>query len=90
MTPGPIVARHFETGRWIGLEVEGDRIASVEPFNGPALPTDEDLWIAPAFWDLQVNGRLGVSFSSPELTVDQVGAIVEGKARSARAGFARR
>ena len=30
----------------------------------------------PAFWDIQINGRWGHSFSSPELTVEQVAAIV--------------
>lgn len=36
-----------------------------------------DLWVAPAFWDIQLNGRGGHSFSSPELTVEQTVAIVQ-------------
>ena len=39
--------------------------------NGPG-----DDWVAPAFWDIQFNGRWGHSFSSPDLTVEQVVAIV--------------
>ena len=39
-----------------------------------------DLWAAPAFWDIQINGRWGHSFSSPELTVEQVAEIVRAQA----------
>jgi N-acetylglucosamine-6-phosphate deacetylase len=36
--------------------------------------------IAPAFWDLQTNGRWGVSFSDDSITVEQVGEIVRAHA----------
>jgi N-acetylglucosamine-6-phosphate deacetylase len=75
-----MIARHYETGGWIEVAIQGDRIASVEPVDGPAEPLDADDWVAPAFWDLQTNGRLGVSFSDPTLTVEQVAAIVRGQA----------
>jgi len=71
-----LVARHFETTRWVALTIEGGRIASVDPSDGPGAISDADDWIAPAFWDLQINGRWGVSFSSPELTAGQVARIV--------------
>ena len=39
-----------------------------------------DDWVAPAFWDIQINGRWGHSFSSPDLTVEQVAEIVRAQA----------
>ena len=51
-------------------------IADVRQAVGPADTTSGDDWVCPAFWDIQINGRWGHSFSSPELTVEQVVAIV--------------
>lgn len=75
------VARHFETGQWISVRVEGPAIAAVEPLpsDGRA-PSEDDLWVAPAFWDIQTNGRWGISFSDASLTVDQVATIVRANA----------
>ena len=44
------------------------------------VPGPEGLWVAPAFWDLQSNGRWGVSFSDDSLTIDQVADIVHAHA----------
>ena len=72
-----IVARHFEDGRPIRLVTDGPTIVEV----GPAEEAGADLdWIAPAFWDIQTNGRWGISFSDPDLTVEQVAAIVRAQA----------
>ena len=75
-----MIARHHETGRWVEISLRGDRIASVSPCDGPDEVRDVDDWVAPAFWDLQMNGRWGVSFSQPSLTVEQVAAIVRAQA----------
>jgi N-acetylglucosamine-6-phosphate deacetylase len=69
-------ARHCLDGRWIELEVAGGRITSVAPTAGASSIRPEDDWVAPAFWDIQTNGRWGHSFSSPELTEEQVAEIV--------------
>jgi len=71
-----IPARDWETSNWVQVEVDGDRIRSVEPADGPAAVGADDPFIAPAFWDIQTNGRWGHSFSSPDLTVEQVVSIV--------------
>jgi N-acetylglucosamine-6-phosphate deacetylase len=73
-------ARHYVDSRWSELAIRGDRIAEVRPVDGPVAISPEDDWIAPAFWDIQTNGRWGHSFSSPDLTVDQVAAIVRAQA----------
>lgn len=74
------IARHFRTGRWIRVRVEGPTIASVGPAAGPEELGPEDDWIAPAFWDIQSNGRFGVSFADPTLTIEQVVEIVRAQA----------
>src|SRR4051794_16760215 len=74
------VARHYRTGQWVRLSIEGASIAAVEPADGPAEIGEGDDWIAPAFWDIQTNGRWGISFSDPTLTVDQVVEVVRAQA----------
>jgi N-acetylglucosamine-6-phosphate deacetylase len=75
-----MIARHFATSRWVEVILEADRIASVRPADGPAAIRDSDDWLGPAFWDIQTNGRWGISFSDPALTVEQVVAIVRAQA----------
>jgi N-acetylglucosamine-6-phosphate deacetylase len=75
-----MIARHFATSRWVEVTLEADRILSVSPSDGPDALSEADDWLAPAFWDLQTNGRWGSSFSDPGLTVDQVVAIVQAQA----------
>ena len=55
------------------VEVEGEKIAAVR--DGPAPEQalgGEDVWIAPAVFDVQVNGVGGISYKAEDLTVDQV------------------
>jgi N-acetylglucosamine-6-phosphate deacetylase len=75
-----IVARDFRTSRWIEIEIRDARIDAIRPGHGPAELSAGDDWIAPAFWDIQLNGRWGHSFSSPEITVGQVARIVRAQA----------
>ena len=49
---------------------------AIRPIDGRRALEPEDDWVAPAFWDIQLNGRWGHSFSSPDLTIDQVASIV--------------
>jgi N-acetylglucosamine-6-phosphate deacetylase len=72
-----IVARDYRDSRWIELDVRNEIIAAVQPSDNAAPLDADDEWVAPAFWDVQLNGRWGHSFSSPDLTVDQVAAIVQ-------------
>jgi N-acetylglucosamine-6-phosphate deacetylase len=74
--PDMIAARHFETGEWIGIEVDGGMIRAVRSIAPLSTPDAPELWVAPAFYDIQTNGRWGHSYASPELTIDQVEEIV--------------
>jgi len=71
-----LLARDWETSNWIRVELSGQSIHAVEPREGPAAVEVDDPFVAPAFWDIQTNGRWGHSFSSPDLTVEQVVSIV--------------
>lgn len=70
-----LVARHIESGRWVRVVASVGTIEAVEPAGGPEGVGPEDDWVAPAFVDIQNNGRRGVSFSDETLTVEQVAAI---------------
>lgn len=64
-------ARHYATGQPILLTTDHGLIQSMVPAPEGNLP-----WIAPAFFDLQINGGDGLSFNSPRLTTAQVGHVV--------------
>ncbi|HMF12461.1 MAG TPA: N-acetylglucosamine-6-phosphate deacetylase, partial [Gemmataceae bacterium] len=71
-----IRARHYATGDHLDLTCEEGVIQSV----GPSSPCVADLkadWMAPAFFDLQINGCHGKAFSSPGLTVEDVQCVVD-------------
>ena len=75
-----IVARDYQSSSWIELELRGELIEAIRPASAPDRPGPDDPWVAPAFWDIQINGRAGVSFSSPNLSIEQAAAIVRDQA----------
>ncbi len=79
-------ARHYATGERIDVRYEAGTIVSISPA-GESPADHEAGWVAPAFFDLQVNGCLGFSFNSPALTTEQVGRIVAECRRHGIAGL---
>ncbi|MDB5352928.1 MAG: N-acetylglucosamine-6-phosphate deacetylase [Planctomycetota bacterium] len=75
-----ITARDYQTGRWLGIDIDGSVFGDVASCEGPEAFHDLDPWIAPALWDLQTNGRWGGSFSDGRLSVEQVARIVRAQA----------
>lgn len=69
-------ARHYATGEPIDLRHERGTVLDVSPA-GTGRADLEAGWVAPALFDLQINGCLGISFNSPTLTVEQVRTVVE-------------
>jgi N-acetylglucosamine-6-phosphate deacetylase len=70
-----IQARHYATGERVELTCERGTIISL----GPPSREPPDLqagWVAPALFDLQINGCDGHSFNSERLTVDAVRHVV--------------
>jgi N-acetylglucosamine-6-phosphate deacetylase len=69
-----ILARHYATGQSIELTIDGGRIIGVTEQVGA---DSADLWVAPSFFDIQVNGSHGVSFNSEQLTTDEIHRVAE-------------
>ena len=67
-----IHARHYVTGKSIAVTIESGRIQAI--VDSDQNPTR---WVAPAFFDPQINGCLGISFNSPKLTPEQVQTVAE-------------
>jgi N-acetylglucosamine-6-phosphate deacetylase len=63
--------QNVSTGEQILLEFD-----SVIQHVDPVLGAKEDLWIAPGFIDLQVNGFAGVDYNSPESTHEEIARSV--------------
>lgn len=77
-------ARHFQSGRWVRGTVAGAFLSEWDHDpDAPAAdesPADAHDWVAPAFWDIQTNGRAGVSYSDPTVTAGQVAEVVRAQA----------
>jgi N-acetylglucosamine-6-phosphate deacetylase len=79
----PLLARHYATRQPLAITVADGRIASVAPTaDDPALP-----WIAPSFFDIQINGCLGRGFVSPDLSTADVRTIADTCAAHGIGGF---
>ncbi|GIX05164.1 MAG: N-acetylglucosamine-6-phosphate deacetylase [Planctomycetaceae bacterium] len=63
-------ARRFETGEPVCVHIEGERISRVEP-TWPSAEIENWPWVAPGFFDVQINGHSGIWFSDGNLTVEQ-------------------
>lgn len=66
MTEQHLVKR-YDTGDAIAVTIEDGTITAIEETS-----SEPNLWLMPALCDIQVNGCLGVSFNSPNLTLDDI------------------
>jgi N-acetylglucosamine-6-phosphate deacetylase len=81
-----IRARHYGTGERVDLDCEGGFLRSVSPAStGPA--DLEAGWVAPALFDLQINGCDGHSFNSERLTTDAIRHVADVCQRHGIAAF---
>jgi len=79
-------ARHYATGERIDLRYDRGAITQIAAAGRE--PADREAgWIAPALFDLQINGCNGIAFSSPTITVEQVRAVVHDCRRHGIAGL---
>jgi N-acetylglucosamine-6-phosphate deacetylase len=77
-----IRARHYATGEPVEIVCEGGRIQAINPQDSPvgaesASNMLEADWVAPALFDLQINGCDGHSFNSEKLTAASVRHVVD-------------
>jgi len=68
-------ARHYATGEVVDVICAGGVVREVTP-PGPGPADREAGWVAPALFDLQINGCDGHSFNSERLDVDSVRHVV--------------
>lgn len=59
---------HYKENKAVRITIEDGVIQSIEPSTGE----NPEVYIAPGFVDLQVNGYMGIDFNSVELTGDEV------------------
>jgi N-acetylglucosamine-6-phosphate deacetylase len=66
-------ARHYRTAQLVDVVCANGVVQSIAPVS----PDDKAAgWIAPAMFDLQINGALGKAFVSPSLTIANVRLVV--------------
>ncbi len=71
-----IRGKHYATGELVQIVFQDGKIHKIgTPTQGPADVEGE--WLAPALFDLQINGCDGHSFNSDRLTVESVRHVVE-------------
>ncbi len=82
MNQPEVIARHYATGKPVRIRRRGGGAPSL----GTAAGAQENLWLAPALTDLQVNGYAGVDFQQDNLTASR---LLEAGAALRQAGCAR-
>jgi len=68
-------ACHYATGQRIEVLVRQGRLAALTDVSAEGIDLSAG-WVAPALFDLQINGCAGIGFNSPRLTVDEVRQVV--------------
>ena len=63
-------AKHYQTEQMVDVCCNDGKIVSVEKA-GNFVPDHQAAYIAPAFFDLQINGAMGVAFS--DINLDESG-----------------
>lgn len=66
-----ILARRYDSGEPVRVKFSNGRLSSIDPI-WTRESIDDWPWIAPGFFDLQINGYGGVWFSDEKLTADEV------------------
>lgn len=75
-------ARHYGTGEPLAITVENRVITAIAPSS--VNPTS---WIAPSFFDPQINGCLGIAFNAPKLRPEQVRMVADECLKHGIGGF---
>ena len=68
MNEGELCAKHFSNGKPVCIRWKNGRITCVEEVSS----APENSWIAPALFDVQVNGYGGIDFQQDGVTVEEL------------------
>jgi N-acetylglucosamine-6-phosphate deacetylase len=71
-----IHARHYATGDLVEIHWDRGVIQSLGPPSSPAGSTEAG-WVAPALFDLQINGCHGHSFNTQSLTIGAIRHVID-------------
>ncbi|VTR97637.1 N-acetylglucosamine-6-phosphate deacetylase [Tuwongella immobilis] len=72
----PTLAAHdYRTGAPIRIETANGRITAIHA-GSPQAGDHVAQWVSPAWFDLQINGALGISFNAHDLTIEQVHRVI--------------
>jgi N-acetylglucosamine-6-phosphate deacetylase len=81
-----IRARHYATGERVDIRLADGIVIAIEPAG--TTPADREAgWVSPALFDLQINGCLGIDFSSTSLNAEQVRTVIDECRRHGIAGL---
>src|SRR2546430_4396985 len=81
---GEVLARHFASGEGVRVRWRDGTIVQMKFAEDREPP---DTWIAPALFDLQVNGYGGIDFQQDNLTTDELLLAVGGFRQAGRTRF---
>jgi N-acetylglucosamine-6-phosphate deacetylase len=65
-------ARHYGTGEPLAITIQNGHIAAIAPSTA-----NPESWVAPSFFDPQINGCHGIAFNSPNLRPEQVKQVAD-------------
>src|SRR5437867_7241832 len=69
-------ARHYATQHPVEIAIDHGRISSVGPPSAAQADVTAD-WVAPSWFDIQVNGCHGISFNSETLTAPEICRVAD-------------
>lgn len=65
------------SGGVVTVQVDGDKIASIGTTDVAGTIGGDDVWLAPAVFDVQVNGVGGINYKAKDLTVEKIEETTE-------------
>lgn len=75
-----VYGRHYENGEPVRIQIDGERIAAIEPA-WPPRGSAPWPYVAPGLFDLQINGHGGIWFGKAGITAEEVLGVLKAQFR---------
>lgn len=74
------LVQHYRSGERWEIETAGDSILQITRLFRESSQSERpaEFWLAPPLVDMQINGRAGIDFLSPEISLEQIESLVRG------------